>query len=191
MKNKRTKKHFNILDVTRGFAIALMFIYHFCYDLNYFGYIHENFTQDPFWVNFRSIIVTIFLIVMGMSLYFSSYHGLSKKRFQQRLILLIIYSSLVSLSSWIMFPNAMVFFGILHFITVASLLGLLFIRFGIINLFLGLALILTGQIFSSPLFDQPLLQWFGLMTKAPFTVDYVPLIPWFGVVLIGMYLIPL
>ena len=188
-KVKQNKKnHFDILDVIRGFAILLMFIYHFSYDLDYFGYIEQNFVQDAFWINFRTVIVSLFLFVMGISLYLSSYHGLRKKSFQKRLMLLILYSALVSLSTWVMFPQAMIFFGILHFITVASILGLLFIQLGIINLFLGISLIAVSQLYQHSFFDQPYLQWFGLMTKLPVAVDYVPMLPWFGVVLIGIYL---
>ena len=188
MKNVPHKKHFDILDVSRGFAIFLMFIYHFSYDLNYFGFIQQHFTQDPFWINFRIVIVTLFLLVMGISLYLASYQGLRKKRFQQRLWLLIFYSTLVSISSWGMYPQAMIFFGILHFITVASVLGLLFIRLGLFNLIFGLSLIVVSQTVSHTFFDQSYMQWFGLMTKLPIAVDYVPVLPWFGVVLIGIYL---
>lgn len=173
--------------MSRGFAILLMFIYHFSYDLDYYGFIQQNFYQDPFWIHFRTLIVTLFLIIMGVSLYLASYRGLNKKRFRNRLFLLIFYSFLVSLSSWMMYPKAMVFFGILHFITIASVLGLVFIRFGLFNVFIGLALIILSQTISHPFFDQPYLQWLGLMTKLPITVDYVPLLPWFGCVLIGIY----
>lgn len=182
------KNRFEILDVFRGFAIFLMFVYHFSYDLNEFGYISQNFTQDDFWINFRTIIVTLFLTLVGISLFLATYRGLNKKRFRQRLFLLFIYSSLVSISSWMMYPDYMIFFGILHFIAVASILGLLFVRFGVINLLLGLALIILAQVVELSFFNQPWLQWFGLMTHLPSTVDYVPLVPWFGVVLIGIYL---
>lgn len=188
MKINNKKNHFDILDVARGFAILLMFIYHFSFDLNYYGFIQQNFTHDEFWTTFRTIIVTLFLTIMGISLYLSCYRGLSKKRFLQRLYLLLFYSFLVSLSSWLMYPKAMIFFGILHFISVASLLGLLFIRFGKINVLIGSILIILPQNISFEVFNQPYLQWFGLMTKLPITVDYVPLLPWFGVVLIGIYL---
>lgn len=184
--NKKT--HFEILDVMRGFAILLMFIYHFSFDLDYYGFIQQNFTTDQFWINFRTVIVACFLTIVGISLYLASYHGLNKKSFQRRLLLLVIYSALVSLASWVMYPSAMIFFGILHFIAIASVLGLLFVRLGRINLILGIMLIIMAQIIKHPFFDQPLLQWFGLMTKLPTTVDYVPLLPWFGVVLIGIYL---
>ncbi len=187
-KNKPRKKHFELLDVYRGFAIFLMFVYHFSYDLNYYGFIQQHFTQDPFWTSFRTLIVTLFLIIMGISLYLASYQGLQKKHFKRRLLLLLFYASLVSIGSWIMFPKAMILFGILHFIAAASILGLLFIRLGKINLILGFILIVVSQNFSFAIFDQPALQWFGLTTKLPFAVDYVPLLPWFGVVLIGIYL---
>ena len=87
-----------------------------------------------------------------------------------------------------MFPTAMIFFGILHFITVASVLGLLFVRLKSLNLLLGTSFILIGQFIEFPIFNHAYLQWFGLMTTLPIAVDYVPLLPWFGVVLIGMYL---
>jgi len=166
----------------------LMFIYHFSFDLDYYGFIQQDFYHDAFWLDFRLLIVTLFLTIVGISLYLASYRGLRKKRFQQRLLLLIFYSALVSISSWVMYPKAMVFFGILHFITVASVLGLLFIRLGITNLFLGLLLIIIALNVKHPFFDHAYLQWFGLVTKLPVTVDYVPLLPWFGVVLIGIYL---
>jgi len=188
MKNNNIKNHYEILDLARGFAILLMFIYHFSYDLDYFGFIDQNFAHDEFWKNFRSLIVTLFLTIMGMSLYLASYRGLRKKRFRQRLLLLLFYAALVSISSWIMYPKAMIFFGILHFIAVASVLGLAFVRLGVINLLLGLCLIIMAQTLHHSLFDHAYLQWFGLTTKLPVTVDYVPLLPWFGVVLIGIYL---
>jgi len=188
MNTKNKNNHFEFIDMARGFAIFLMFIYHFSYDLDYFGFIQQNFNLDEFWINFRTLIVSIFLTIMGISLYLASYRGLNIKRFRQRLLLLVLYSFLVSLSSWVMYPKAMVFFGILHFITIASILGLLFIRLGKMNIFIGLGLIILAQTISHPIFDQPYFQWFGLMTKLPVTVDYVPFLPWFGCVLIGIYL---
>ena len=42
--------------------------------------------------------------------------------------------------------------------------------------------------FSHSFFDQAAWQWLGLMTYKPPTEDYVPLIPWFGVFLLGTVL---
>ena len=144
MEDKTKHNHFAIIDLARGFAILLMFIYHFCYDLNYFGFIQANFTTGEFWIKFRIIIVSLFLIIMGMSLYLASTPRLNHRRFKQRLLLLVVYSALVSIGSWVMFPKAMILFGILHFIIFASLLGLLFVRLGGLNLLLGVTFILLG-----------------------------------------------
>ena len=46
-------------------AIVWMAIFHFCFDLNYFGFIHQNFYRDPFWTVQRSCIVTLFLFCAG------------------------------------------------------------------------------------------------------------------------------
>ncbi len=180
--------HLDIVDVSRGFAILLMFVYHFFYDLNYYGFIEENFNHDPFWLNFRTLIVTLFLTIVGMSLYLSSHQGIRAKSVKRRLILLVAYSSLVSLGSWLMFPKQMIFFGILHFITLASIIGLMFVRLGLFNLFLGIFLIIFANVFSNEIFNHSFLNWIGLTTQLPNTVDYVPLLPWIGVVFIGIYL---
>ena len=81
------------------------------------------------------------------------------------------------------------FFGILHFIALASVLGLLFKRRWLwFNLVCGIALLVIGIKLQHPIFNHNALQWLGLMTHKPPTEDYVPLLPWFGVVLLGMTL---
>lgn len=184
----QARQRIDLIDAGRGLAILLMFIYHFCYDLDYYGFIQQDFDHDPFWTRFRIVIVSLFLLLVGISLRLATQYGINPRRYLRRLGLLILYACLVSLSTWIMFPKAAVFFGILHFIALASILGLLFTRLGSINLWLGIALIFVGLSVEHPFFNQPLWQWIGLMTHLPRTVDYVPLLPWFGVVLIGIYL---
>jgi uncharacterized membrane protein len=93
----------------------------------------------------------------------------------------------VSAASYAMFPASGIFFGVLHFIALASLLGLPFARLGVANLALGAAWIAAGLLFSHVWFDQPWARWIGFMTHKPVTEDYVPLFPWFGVVLLGLF----
>lgn len=183
----KTATRYASLDAFRGIAIVLMFIYHFCYDLDYFGFIEENFSYDPFWLTFRQIIVSLFLFMVGVSLYLASYKSLNQSRFAKRLVLILVYAAITTLTSWVMYPDYYIFFGILHFIAFASVFGLLFRYLGTVNLVLGLSIIIITIAFEHPFFDQSLYQWIGLMTHLPATVDYVPLFPWFGVVLIGMY----
>lgn len=178
---------FAAVDALRGVAIAMMFVFHFSFDLAYFGFTEQNFYRDPFWLHFRTMIVSTFLFVMGVSLYLAHHQAFKFKRYLRRLLILVACAALVSLSSYLMFPRSMIFFGILHFIAVASVLGLLFLRFYWLNLLLGIALIIAGSLFQLPLFDHPALQWLGMMTHKPITEDYVPFLPWFGCVLLGIF----
>jgi len=172
----------------RGFAIVLMFIFHFSFDLNYFGVISIQFLEDPFWLNFRRLIVTLFLLLVGISLHLSTRKGIRWRAWLKRMALLLVYAGLVSLGSWMMFPETYIYFGILHFIALASVLGLLFTGFYWINLLLGIFIITLDASYSDTLFNAPHLQWIGLMPQLPATEDYVPLLPWFGVVLLGMFI---
>jgi uncharacterized membrane protein len=176
-----------IIDALRGVALLAMFVYHFCFDLNYFGVIRQNFNVDPFWLTARTLILSSFLLLVGVSLALAAQRGIHWRGFWRRLGLVAGCALLVSVGSYSMFPNSWVFFGVLHHIALASLLGLAFLGLDWANLPIGLALILLGAFVKLPAFDAPALQWIGLMTHKPITEDYVPLLPWFGVVLLGIF----
>lgn len=185
--NTSVNRRSDSIDVLRGGAIAMMFIYHFCYDLSYYKLVNFDFYQTLGWVYFRVVIVSSFLFLVGVSLYLASRHGIKRPRFLRRMAWLLGYASIVSLSSYLIFAERWIFFGILHFIALASVVGLLFCRFFWLNLWLGIAIIILGLTFSHPVFDQPMLQWLGMVTRLPGTEDYVQFVPWFGVVLLGMF----
>ncbi len=175
------------VDALRGVAIVLMVVFHFCFDLAYFGLADFDFYRDAFWLNFRTFILSMFLGLVGVSLVLATRNGLDRKRYLKRLMLLVLCALAVSLATWWMFGARFVFFGVLHFIAVASVLGLLFLRFDWTNLLLGIGLIGFAANSTFSWFDQAGWRWIGLMTHKPATEDYVPLLPWFGVVLIGMF----
>lgn len=176
-----------IVDEARGLAVMLMVAYHFCFDLNYFRLAAFDFYQDAFWLGARAVIVTLFLLLVGISLHLATREGFKPVPFTRRLGVLAACAAIVSAGSYAMFPASGIFFGVLHFIAVASVLGLLFTRFGIANLVLGAAWLAAGLLFSHAWFDQPWANWIGFMTHKPVTEDYVPLFPWFGVVLLGLF----
>jgi uncharacterized membrane protein len=176
-----------LIDALRGVAIAMMVAFHFCFDLSYFGLANFNFYQDSFWLNARTLILSSFLFLVGVSLVLATRSGLVLERYLRRLGYLLAAALLVSAATWWMFAERFVFFGVLHFIALASVLGLVFVRAGWLNLVLGIALILVANRYQSPWFDEPGRRWIGLMTHKPPTEDYVPLLPWFGVVLLGIF----
>ena len=117
-----------LIDALRGAAIVMMIAYHFLFDLNYFGLLKQNFYQDAFWVAARSVILTSFLTLVGISLTLAADSGMRWPRYGRRLALIAACATLVSVASYLMFPASWIRFGVLHFIVVASVLGLAFDR---------------------------------------------------------------
>ncbi len=171
----------------RGVAIALMVVYHFCFDLAHFGYVAFDFYHDTFWLNLRTFILGLFLLLVGVSLVLSTQSGINVRRFTARLLRIAGAALLVSAATWWMFGDRLVYFGVLHFIALASLLGLLFVRRPVFSLVAGIALLVIGNTVQYSAFDQPGWHWIGMMTHKPATEDYVPLLPWFGIVLAGIF----
>jgi len=174
------------IDALRGFALCLMIVYHFVFDLGYFRLIKVDFNRDPFWLTARAIILSSFLLLVGVSLVLAARARQSAHSFWRRIALIAGCAVLVTAASYMIFPQTFITFGVLHFIAIASVLAQPVVRWPRASLVLGVAIIAAGATLSFPLFDAPLLNWVGMMTHKPRTEDYVPLFPWLGVVLVGV-----
>jgi len=174
------------IDALRGTAICMMIVYHAAFDLNCFHIISAYFNHDGFWLSFRDLIVSSFLLLVGVSLVLASRAGISPRQFWRRIALVGTCAMLVTLGSYVTFGKTFITFGILHCIVVSSILGWPLVRFPRAALVVGIVVIVGGVAIGLPLFDLPWLNWVGLMTHKPATEDYVPLLPWFGVVLVGI-----
>lgn len=163
-----------------------MVAYHFCFDLNHFGIIHQDMNHERFWLASRAFIVSLFLILVGISLVLAS--NRNEVHFWKRQGRLLAAALAVTTGSYAMFPESYIYFGILHFIFAASLIGRLFLNFPRTALGSGIFALLLGLGYSNPVFDLPYLNWVGFMTHKPYTEDYVPVFPWIGMVLIGIFL---
>ncbi|WP_428240471.1 heparan-alpha-glucosaminide N-acetyltransferase [Gynuella sp.] len=175
------------LDATRGLAILLMIIFHFSYDLSYFKFADFKVNQG-YWDWFRYIIVTLFFSVSGISMVLATRNGIRWKQYLFRVSQVVAGAIAVTLATWFVFPKSWVYFGVLHFIAVSMLAGLLFIRIPVIALITGISIFL--------LFN--LTNWFNLhwlyIELKPIlhlprgTQDLTRFIPWFGMILIGIWL---
>jgi len=174
------------LDALRGVGICLMVAYHFAFDLAHFRMIEADFNHDPFWLAARALIVTIFLSLVGVSLVLAKRAHRGPQPFWRRVALIAACAILVSIASYVTFPQTFITFGILHAIAVASVLARPLVELPRVALALGAAIIVVGSTVQLPVFDLPWLNWVGMMTNKPATEDYVPLFPWLGVVLIGV-----
>ncbi|WP_247889908.1 DUF1624 domain-containing protein [Azospirillum brasilense] len=184
-----TARRVGVIDMARGVALLAMALYHGSWDLTYLGLANFDLFGDPLWLAARTGILGSFLILSGLSLVLAAEDGIDRRRFLRRFAMLALAAGGVSAVSVAMFPDSPIFFGVLHHMAVASLLGLALLRLPWpVLLLLGVAVIALGETVALPLFDQPWLRWVGLMTFEPESNDYVPLFPWFGGFLFGMAL---
>lgn len=185
-KDARPLPRLPVVDLARGLAIAQMIVYHFIYDLTYFGWLHFDMTSEPEWIAWRNAIVSQFLLVSGVGVGLGDAAGRSGARFWRRWVQVAAAAALVSIGSAWMFGPRLIWFGILHFIAVALLLARPLPALGPWNLAIGAALLAVGLSVHDPRFDPAWTSWIGLVAHKPPTEDYVPLLPWFGVVAIGV-----
>ncbi len=176
------------LDIFRGVALLLMMMYHFTYDLNYFGFIHQDMNYNSTFLLIRYTIITIFLLSVGMSLMLVHQNGIRWHSIRKRIIQLGVASLVVSLATYFIFPTSWIYFGILHFILVASLMILPLLHFPktvtliAILILVGSATKIIGMEWLFNLLQAPL-------HLPPYTEDLVPLVPWVAVVLLGINLV--
>jgi len=175
-----------LVDVLRGFAVAQMIVYHFLYDLSYFGWLKLRMFVDQPWTGWRTAIVTQFLLLVGVSLVLRTAFRPGLGDFLRRWAEVGAAALLVSLGSWLVFGPRLIWFGILHFIALALLIARPLVRLGVWNLGLGVLAFLAWLAYADPAFNATPLNIVGFITQKPSTEDFVPLFPWIAVVLAGL-----
>jgi uncharacterized membrane protein len=186
-----TVSRFPEIDMTRGIAILMMILFHTVFDLNFFMIVPVN-VSTGFWRWFAMATASLFLLVVGISLVVSHARSAAKlfgfalvKKFLFRGAGIFALGLLVTLATWLYLHEGFVIFGILHLIGVSVMLSPLFFRFKKYNILLGLLCIAAGFFIGTvqgPVWLLPL----GIYPASFTSVDYTPLIPWFGAVLVGM-----
>ena len=175
------------LDALRGAAIVWMVGFHFCFDLNHFGWIKQDFYRDPVWTWQRVVIVTLFVFCAGGGQALALQAGQSARRFWRRWLQVAGCALLVSAGSWWMFPRGWISFGILHGMAVMLLL----LRLGLARwpawalLLLAAAALVAPQLGGHPFFDSRWTNWLGLVTHKPVTEDYAPVLTWHGLLILA------
>lgn len=188
---------FEAVDALRGAAMLWMTAFHLSFDLNQFGYIHQNFYTNPFWTGQRTLIVSLFLACAGMGQALAVDAGQSWVRFWRRWAQVAGCALLVTAGSWLMYPQTFIYFGVLHGMAAMLLLARLSVGWGrglwpagavVIAIYFVAPYAIPTM--ASPrlvdLLNSPSLNWLGLITVKPVTEDYVPLLPWLGVMWWGV-----
>ena len=188
---------FDAVDALRGLAMVWMTVYHLYFDLNHFGYVSQDFYRDPFWTWQRTLIVSLFLFCAGIGQAIAVAQGQSWSRFRHRWAQVLAGALLVTAGSWLMYPQTYIYFGVLHGIALMLIIVRLTAHWGRWLWLLG-ALVIAAKFIAvyvlelavlAPLaeaLNAPVLNWLGLITRKPVTEDYVPLLPWLGVMWWGV-----
>ncbi|MCX6665379.1 MAG: heparan-alpha-glucosaminide N-acetyltransferase [Euryarchaeota archaeon] len=182
------------VDLFRGIAISMMIIYHFLFDLNFIKNYQIPLHSLPFLL-FLYPIGTLFLLLVGISLtisYNKAQNSLSQKqiflKFIRRGLFIFGLGLLVTVVTWILLPRGFIVFGVLHCIGLSVILAYPFLRFKFSLFIPGILFVILGIILRSIQFNFSWFLWLGFIPYHFYTLDYFPLLPWFGVVLIGIML---
>lgn len=176
-----------LLDKARGIALAAMVVYHCVWDLSFLGLIDPAIRDSLLWSSLARVIAASFLILAGIGLVLAHGQGFDRPKFLRRLALVTGAALLVTAGTWLVFPDAFVFFGILHAIALGSVLALPFLRLPFrLTLMAAGAVWVLPFLVQSPAMAAPALIWIGLGDRLPNSTDFVPVFPWFGFMLLGM-----
>ena len=175
------------VDCARGIALIGMAIYHLSWDLADFRLAPPMLPFTPQMRLLSHIVASAFLALVGVSLALAHRNGLNLRAFWRRLAIVGGAAALVTAGSFVFAPSEPITFGILHCIAVASLTAAPFVTApASASLAMGLSAIAAPWLGRSTLFDLPWLLWLGLGEALPNTLDWRPLLPWAGVVFLGL-----
>jgi uncharacterized membrane protein len=182
------------VDFLRGWALIMMILFHSVFDLGYFG-VWEVDIYSGFWFYFARLTASLFLLLVGVSLVLSYSRAERKARAEQfrfrllkRSIWIFSLGMGITLATYLVLGNGFIIFGVLHLIGVSLLLAYPFLKLHRLNAIFGLLFILVGLYFQNLSIDYPWLLWLGLVPPEFYSLDYFPIFPWFGVILMGIAL---
>lgn len=180
------------VDFLRGCAIILMVLYHLVFDLNYFA-VYDIDISTGFWLAVARAAASLFLLLVGLSLTLS--HSRARLlgqedgfffRLLKRSAWIFGLGLGVTVVTYLFIGKGFIVFGVLHLIGLSLLLAYPFLRLQKANFIFGLIFILVGDYFQTISISSPWLLWLGLAPSGFYSVDYFPVFPWFGVIVVGM-----
>jgi len=180
------------VDFLRGLAVCMMLISNFLFDLFYFSALFDP--QAGFPALLARSTAGLFVLLVGISLTLSYARSDSRQRgflkYFRRGVTIFSMGMLITAATRIAVGQQYVVFGILHLIGLGIILAYPFLRHRIISLCCGLLVIFASFVTSQIMVSCHWLLWLGLQYKGFTSVDYTPLIPWFGLILVGIFLGP-
>lgn len=167
------------LDFLKGIIIIIMVWFHIVFDLKEYYNYNVSYTSGLLFYVSR-VAVILFMLLPGINCSISNNN-------LRRGVKLIAIAIFLTVATTLAGPDYSIKFGILH------LIGSSIILYEVIKklktyliLFLSVAIIWLGNIVSSMSTTSNYFFPLGIMNKDFYSADYYPLIPWFGIFLIGI-----
>lgn len=183
------------VDVARGVAMIMVVLYHLVFDLDNFGGYPVDSTGG-FWAVFADASAFAFVFLAGLSLSISYSREREAGRdsfgkYLRRGTRIFAYGMLITVV-FLALDYGYVIFGILHLIGLSIILAYPFFGLRYFNLIVGLAVIAAGLYVRAEGFvaggvTGVLLSPLGVLPENLLMPDYRPLLPWFGVLLLGLF----
>lgn len=188
MSTHTSKQRFWEIDFWRGIALIMMLIFHFLVDLEMIS--GENLHLDyGFWSYFQKTTAFLFLTIAGLSLKVAFNSGrLTFRHTLRRGLKIFLWGCLITVVTKIALTDGAIVFGVLHLIGAGTVLAYPLLRYKTVNLWLGLAIIILGYYLDQTSFPFGFLFWLGFVPRGFYSLDYFPLFPWFGLMLLGIYI---
>ena len=181
------RKRFWEIDFLRGIAIIMMVMFHFLWDLNHF-YNFDISVSKGFWNVFQITTASLFLFLVGISLTISNTNNNAGYiKYLKRGLKIFSFGLIITVVTKLIFPDSFVVFGILHLIGVSIILSYVFRKFRYLNLLFGICFVVVGGLLKNYAVNFDWLFFLGLYSNRFYSLDYFPIFPWFGVILIGMF----
>jgi len=180
------------VDAARGLAIVTMVLFHFLFDLNFLGIAEiDVYSGDPLLLALFTaglfLLLVGFSLVLGRGMMPCSFSVFCRKKIA-RALQLIVLGLLITVATMIYPGEGFVIFGILSCIGVSMIIALLFVDRPGASAVAGVVAISLGILIGSFTLHDPWFLWLGLRPEGFYSLDYFPLLPWTGVVLLGVSL---
>jgi uncharacterized membrane protein len=185
---ERNAERFVEIDIVRGAAITMMVVFHFWWDLAYYGM--SSFNKHIYW--YSQIAPIVFFTLVGMCLILSARHKTLEDLLLRGSAIFAIGCAITMISR-VALPDKPVTFGVLHCIGLSMILGAFLVKMDKKVLFgLSIPIIALGSYIEQLRVASPNILQMAMGIHQPnlelYTVDYFPMFPWFGIMLFGMAL---
>lgn len=183
------------VDAVRGIAVLLMIVFNWSYTLRFLN-VYTVMPQGNwlYWDVFPRFIASLFLFLVGVALTLSFHrfkdtvqHWREKAaaKYGRRGVKIFGYGLVITAATYVFNAEMTVFFGILHLIGVAILVAYPFIAKPRRSLLAAAVVFALTPVVSMITVPWEVLAAFGF-TAPVSTFDLFPLLPWTGVVFLGI-----